>query len=224
MEGLQIRDKKAGKNGRRKLIFLFVSALIVTWTTNARLVRISRTIYGNYNHHMDVLKFVYVFNISEGAVLPLASPGDHGNNGLIQDQNASIPSTKTQVAIFYNAFISEDNPSNAHEIIKEQIDAIGKSYLTSAWMNTTIYYSTLGRPLPSAFMEDLCREHGNLTCQHLRHYKTGYEEVTLASLFQYCQQHPDERVVYIHSKGEKSSFEAFEMKLVASYRLIVTES
>ena len=114
-------------------------------------------------------------------------------------------SKRKQFAVFYNAYISEDDPSVAYEVIQEQIDKIAESYLASPHIATTIYYATLGQALPDGFMERLCTERNGLTCQHLKHYDDGYEEVTLASLYDYCQYYPNDRVMYFHSKGENIS-------------------
>ena len=107
---------------------------------------------------------------------------------------------KDPLAVFYNIFVPK-NTSLVLDIIEEQINQIATSYITTPKFNTTIYYATLARRLPEDFMEELCHDRNGLTCQHLKHYKQGNEEVTLAALHDYCRLHPDERVVYIHAKG-----------------------
>ena len=215
----------------------FLSALAASWMVNARMFRMSNKLFENYYGIDDGLEYAAkintsseVTNASRKELLPrhtvhnihlVAWNFTHYSNRQprkrlrakhqTSEANLTFNTSKSiemkQLAVFYNAYISDEDPATAHRIIEEQIDKIGESYLASPHINTTIYYATLGRTLPDGFMDRVCTERNGLICQHLKHYKGGYEEVTLASLYDYCQNHSDERVVYFHSKGEKQTME-----------------
>ena len=165
-------------------MMVFIIGLLASWMINATMA-----IFGIHMNDVFVRTFFHI---------PLQG-GNHSNSYMTSG-------SFQRFAIFYNVFVSRENPTIARDVIEEQMDQIGKSFLASPRFATTIYYSTIGRSLPQGFMDQVCSERNNLTCKHVRHYEVGYEEATLASLYVYCKHHPDERVVYIHSKGKNLCF------------------
>lgn len=95
-------------------------------------------------------------------------------------------------ALFYNIFFKEAQSHKTLAIIQEQMDQIRNSSLA----NSTIYYNTIG------FNDSICPP--DLKCRNLNFYPKANEEVTLQSLHEYCQKHPQARVSYIHNKGSFS--------------------
>jgi len=135
-----------------------------------------------------------------------------------------------EFAVFYHIYVPPGNDTDANviRIVQEQIGQVGLSYVGGCGgMNrntsTIVYYNTVGRSglIQDSFMAPLCESYG-LRCIHMDHKDQGFEELTLQSLYGFCQggevgqefnstkrQKPvhdnkDEdniRVVYIHSKG-----------------------
>ena len=203
---------------RHVLMILLVVALAAAFMMDTRLVQMSKISYVDYGLFREtnrtssnkVVEMERLTMVDSEDMLSFHRPPRHTRK----------PPSRTQLAFFYNTYISDKEPETAHAIIEEQINKVGTaSFLTSPQFNITIYYSTISNPLPNGFMEKLCTKNNRLTCQHIGHYKTGNEEVTLASLYEYCQHHPDERVVYIHSKGKKVRSNSF-LKAIVSYRLL----
>lgn len=95
-------------------------------------------------------------------------------------------------ALFYNIFFKKAQSHKTLAIIQEQMDQIRNSSLA----NSTIYYNTIG------FNDSFCPP--DLKCRNLNFYPKANEEVTLQSLHEYCQKHPQARVSYIHNKGSFS--------------------
>ena len=129
----------------------------------------------------------------------------HINSHHVTNNSITLIPVAEKIAAFYNVYSSKENPGVALKVVEEQISKIGKSALAGAQINTTIYYLTLGQPLPEGFMDTLCQAK-NLTCHHIRHQDRGSEEDTLAALYDYCGLHLNETVMYFHSKGTKSIF------------------
>ena len=144
-------------------------------------------------------------------------------------------SPRKHQAVFYNVYIAESNqnvsassadegPKLARAVVYEQIRQLAKSHVASAQFNTTVYYVTIGQHsvVDSKYMSTVCNESSRLTCRHLRHYKYGDEDRTLAQLYGYCRRHPSDRVIYIHSKGKGNlsfSFGNAFMMLLAHVRI-----
>ena len=90
------------------------------------------------------------------------------------------------MAVFYNVYIptkSVKAAQNAHRIVEEQLNQLPTT--------ARVYYNTIGAhwQIPR---DDVT---------FLQHYDIGFENVTLQSVYDYCQKHPDESVLYMHSKG-----------------------
>lgn len=111
------------------------------------------------------------------------------------------------VAIFYHIFVPKGenmqvSQNRALSIIREQIIQVGDSLATiSNLTSTNLYYTTVGKPLDNGFVEDICNQYEHLRCRHLEHFDDGFEVQTLTKLYNHCQDHADDRVVYLHTKG-----------------------
>ena len=171
------------------IMFLLVSALVVT----------SLSLYRNF---ALVLSDTGRFSANMQAMLVPRIEDWLAQHEQPETENLPVKqSPTTDLAVFYNAYISHEQPELAHQIIEEQIDTISKSYAASPHINTTVFYVTVGRSLPDDFMGRVCTER-NMKCQHLKHYREGFEDLTLALLYDHCQRNPDQKVMYLHSKGK----------------------
>jgi hypothetical protein len=91
---------------------------------------------------------------------------------------------------------------------KEQMDFIGSSPAAShsGGKPVILYYNTIGKQgaLNSTYMHHLCSERNKLMCVHMKHYRGGFEELTLQRLYEYCLYQgasDSSKVIYIHNKG-----------------------
>ena len=121
-------------------------------------------------------------------------------------------STALGVAIFYDIFIagSQQNitdlgkaSSEIHSRVEEQMSQIAKTNAaTYSEFNMTIYYVTIGPTsvVDASYMKKVCNQNG-LYCRHLRHHKYSDDDRTLAPIFGYCKAHPDDKVIYMHTRG-----------------------
>jgi hypothetical protein len=104
--------------------------------------------------------------------------------------------------IFYNIYIpvDKDSQTNAFRVIDEQLQQIRQSYAAKHSTNTLqLYYVTIGHNLTDhQWIQERCN---CFVCTHVRHETSGFEEVTLQPLYEYCVQQPEHRVIYLHSKG-----------------------
>jgi hypothetical protein len=146
------------------------------------------------------------------------------------DTASSIRSARasSNVAIFYNIYIPttpESFTQRALDIVQEQVDQVGESYVGTGRTNTNsssdtntntnssttvLYYNTIGSTaLTNETMQNICSKHAsnsnhkNLQCRHMQHYDHAFEEVTLQRLHDYCldPEHENDQVIYMHSKG-----------------------
>ncbi len=115
-----------------------------------------------------------------------------------------IPPT---VVIFYHIYVpkdeDEESQNRAIQIIREQLGQVGDALTSIPKMHPSdLFYTTVGQRLQDGFVEEICNEFTNiLQCHHLQHLDDGFEESTLTALHEYCQEHIDVRVIYLHSKG-----------------------
>jgi len=118
-------------------------------------------------------------------------------------------------AVFYNLYIPKDNKkrvkikdlvqetgiSFAVDIVKEQMEQIGKSYAATSSGRLQLFYNVIGNgdALNETAMGDLCAENG-FDCRLMRHYHKGGEDKTLQRIYEFCHDQEDEyRVAYVHS-------------------------
>jgi hypothetical protein len=120
-----------------------------------------------------------------------------------------IEPISSPIIIFYNVYFGSTHPSTL-DVIQEQMDQVGASY--AAEKGVTVLYTTVGIPhhLNATYMAHLCSVRNSFRCQHLNHYYTGHEEVTLEHLYDFCRDRKDRnesdiRVAYMHNKGSKNS-------------------
>lgn len=98
-------------------------------------------------------------------------------------------------AVFYHIFFpSSDNVQHAIDIVNEQLGQVARLSPDSA-----VFATAIGPPRHVPAVDGLCRQH-QLDCQTTSH-ETGFEEVTLSRLQDFCQQYPASTVTYLHSKG-----------------------
>ena len=101
---------------------------------------------------------------------------------------------KNHLAIFYNAYIKENDTARGIKIISEQLQARASSPLLSS---TMLYYNHIG---DTNVRFPLCEP-----CVCLNISRSGNEVMTLQALHRYCGTNPNARVIYIHSKGTYTS-------------------
>ena len=106
--------------------------------------------------------------------------------------------------LFYHVYFppnSTDGYRHAASIVQEQIGMLGQSFATKAHA-PILYYTVIGEKLynQTAFFHNLCRIN-NLKCIPIGHYLEGQEDLTLQSVYNFCQAVPSQSVVYLHSKG-----------------------
>lgn len=97
--------------------------------------------------------------------------------------------------IFYNVFIPENDAGrqeNALRIVKEQM--LQRRWSDPSLQNTPIWYTIIGS-------SNMTNEDCHPSCQRIAYLKKGDEVNTLQSLWEYCQDHSDKLVTYIHNKG-----------------------
>lgn len=102
--------------------------------------------------------------------------------------------------IFYNIYVPPDSPEqhmNAIRIVEEQM--LQRSW-SDASMKSPVWYTQIGA---SDMLDNSC----STNCRRLSHQSTGDEVDTLQALWEYCQDHPEQVVTYIHNKGSFHSTE-----------------
>jgi hypothetical protein len=100
----------------------------------------------------------------------------------------------TDRAIFYNIFIPDgENRQNALDIVIQQLARKTTSRLIGL---APIYFTVIGNNATDD-IQKLCGPQ----CHLLRYAQEGDEGLTLESLFDYCTEHPDSLVTYLHDKG-----------------------
>jgi hypothetical protein len=138
--------------------------------------------------------------LNDTAIAPITSVT---NNSL----NLSLPifslDTLPPLALFYNLYIphTEDDINNAKRIVREQLGQIAAANLSMhSSSDVVLYYNTLGNETldVASLMEEVCV---GFACVHMKHYDEGFEDLTLTKLHNYCHEHTEASVIYLHSKG-----------------------
>jgi hypothetical protein len=140
---------------------------------------------------------------------------------------SEIPRRQATVPIFYNIFIPDDtlaggaNTHRAHRIVAEQLRQVAQSYAggyydpadhtrhatnASVLPSVHLYYTTIG---PKNWLTErrmriatsFCGKLPHFVCKQLAHLTNGSESYTLDQMRQYCVAHPNDRVIYLHTKG-----------------------
>ena len=117
------------------------------------------------------------------------------------------------VAIFYHVYMHVDGDQNkrgperseqrAIKIIRQQLRHVADSLASIPNMkHVDLYYTTVGEKQGRDKVQEICQDHAKyFTCHHLQHVEEGFEEWTLGAMYEYCLDHEDQRVVYLHTKG-----------------------
>jgi hypothetical protein len=128
-------------------------------------------------------------------------------------------------AVFLNAYFpqGEEKVAKTLDALKEQVHQIGTSFAASLVdQPLTLYYNTLGNSngINATTMTEICSQYDNLVCQHMEHFDSGFEEVTLDKLYDYCHEPNREshRVVYLHNKGSHNPDGWFSTKIQKQIR------
>jgi hypothetical protein len=157
--------------------------------------------------------------------VPVPVTDDDDDDSSAQHRFSSDPSTSPPFVIFYNIYLHKDRFHHGIGIVQEQLGQIAKSYAALSHKQSqkqkllTIYYNTVGAPAftNSTYMDDMCASHG-FDCRHMQHYESGFEEVTLQRVHDFCIQTQadknhgndndhdhdnshDMSVIYMHNKG-----------------------
>lgn len=106
------------------------------------------------------------------------------------DDESNTTAAVKDVAVFYNLFVDPDandtEVSRVKSLVREQLT------LKQPWHK--IYVNSIGLQV-DAILE------GVPDTTLLQHTLEGSEMVTLRSVYDYCRQHPERKVAYLHSKG-----------------------
>lgn len=133
-------------------------------------------------------------------------------NQLLYSETADY-GTPPRVTIFYHVYMQMDDDPNkkgserseqrALKIIRQQLRHVAKSLAEIPNMeHVHLYYTTVGDKQGHEKVEEICKHHAAyFTCHHLQHVEAGFEETSLGAMYEFCQDHEDERVVYLHTKG-----------------------
>jgi hypothetical protein len=106
----------------------------------------------------------------------------HGHTISIFATLAKTPEMRN-IPVFYNVYVANQSQNGrVRDLVMDQLSHL-KGY------HHPIYVHTIGFPLSIP----------NTTL--LQHHTNASERVTLHSLWEYCQTHPNDKVVYLHSKG-----------------------
>ena len=106
-------------------------------------------------------------------------------------------------AIFYNIFVPNgENRTKAIDIVKEQLTM--RNELSSVLLDASvpIHYTLIGNDENenSTTTKEIQRGCGS-NCHQIQYSREGDESLTLQSLYEYCADHPDVQVTYLHNKG-----------------------
>ncbi len=115
-------------------------------------------------------------------------------------------SSSSKYAIFYNTFAAVNNTQQAHNTISSQLKIINDQALLDG---APLYYTRIGEDLdswawPKSDCVGISNERGNAKkreCVEIIATEEGDEVLTLQPLYEYCKEHPEHKVIYMHSKG-----------------------
>lgn len=117
----------------------------------------------------------------------------------------SPPPPTPPISVFYNVYVPESSPDRSFEIVEEQLHQFDESDAARLSINNTliVYYNTIGSNNATERIQELCQDKASLSCRHMEHFNSGFEEVTLQKLYEYCSlpSHENARVIYLHNKG-----------------------
>ena len=126
-----------------------------------------------------------IFNVSKRVIAQQV----HGHPYMA----ISVPSNRESIPVFYNLFVNPDLKSDVPRVIglvEEQLSLLPPK-------NHDIFVTTIGMHvnISAATMMN------NSNATEIGYHEVGSEILTLHSLWEYCQNHADQSVMYLHSKG-----------------------
>lgn len=159
------------------------------------------------------LSLLSKFNAEDREQQILVNPDQHGHqekqevakdNATIQMANKTSLAVTPQIAIFFNTFSAENKTQLAKDIIVSQLKEINTQPLLNG---VPLFYSRIGS-LDWDWPESECQgddpvnpNSPSRVCTQITSTPTGDESLTLQPLFEYCTNHYNSTVVYLHSKG-----------------------
>jgi hypothetical protein len=113
-----------------------------------------------------------------------------------QEPQLTFHNSSHYIPIFYNLFVNNaSDVDRVYDIVTQQLA------FRNPHVHYPIYVNTIGY--------DLYQQSSSYTMLndfiHMQHYNDANEKVTLQSLWEYCQNNTDQKVVYLHSKGSYSN-------------------
>lgn len=143
------------------------------------------------------------------------------NSESLSMSNVTIMTTTTtsittmKIPIFYNLFVRPDADANETQRVQAMVvEQLSRRYVLPN-VHGPIYVTSIGKELPSLVPSLVTSlsvvgddnvvdtdDNNVVDVVLLNHHPGGGDEaLTLHSLWRYCIDHPDRRVVYLHSKG-----------------------
>ena len=124
---------------------------------------------------------------------------------MFANPNKKLPSKQNQNVGGARSVLTKEQTMG---IVQEQLHQI--AHAASLFRNQSDYnhhwelrFASVGEEgvINSTWIKDsFCHEH-DLECHSLGHVREGHEEVTLQHLYNFCVDHPDQTVIYVHTKG-----------------------
>ena len=141
----------------------------------------------------------------------LSMPGSylqHKTSPLFNQPRVELPS----LAIFYHILVpyGSDEANLVKETIRGQLLDLFHGLSNSPDSPAaTVYYTVVGQELEEGFISRICGYFPKQisSCILLQHMESGLEEHTMQSLHEYCQNHQDDRVIYLHMNGSNQASE-----------------
>jgi hypothetical protein len=136
---------------------------------------------------VGVLQYAWVYSLLHNSISTSSQREENSDQGLILQKNSNRLGP-----IFYNIFIPENDTAkqeNALRIVKEQMQ---QRMLSEPSLQSPVWYTLVG----SANMTG-CQPN----CREISRVSQGDEVNTLQALWEYCQDHPEQLVTYLHDKG-----------------------
>ena len=137
--------------------------------------------------------FIFLIQSSQ-----LLVPTDHwtANGGGTHNDNSRVllETYPRPRAIFYNIYIlNAEKKFRAMSIVKEQLAEQQKSQILAS---AELFYTVIGYNATDEIQEECGKN-----CHLLQFAEQGDEGLTIQALFDYCLDHPDSLVSYLHDKG-----------------------
>lgn len=120
--------------------------------------------------------------------------------GSEEEKSPTIHRTASPWVVFYHIYLPHKR--NVTHIIHEQLSTLQASYAAQSVDVLNVYFSVVGSDGgKESLIDEICQRFNRLRCILLDKSTAGNENLTLASMHEYCQNHPDQSVLYFHSKG-----------------------